>query len=826
VTPTATYRLQLHAGFTFDDAAAVVPYLARLGVSHVYLSPSLEAAPGSTHGYDVVDPTRLSSERGGAEAFGRLAAAADEAGLGLVLDIVPNHLGLVPTANPWWWDVLAHGRDAAHAEHFDIDFDAHGDGRVVVPELGAPLDDELAGGSIRLAVEDGRPVVVYHEHRWPVGPGTLDGLALPDDPGAVVAAVADDPALLRSVLDAQHYRLVHWRRANHELNYRRFFDITTLGGVRVEDDEVFADVHRRVLELVDAGTVDGLRVDHPDGLWDPAGYARRLRAAAPDAWLVLEKILEHGEGLRDWPVDGTVGYGFASVLLGQFVDPASEAAISSLYDRLVGAAPQLSAVADTAAHEVLRDLFPAEVDRIVRLLAAASDELGRDHDADGLRRAVVETAAAFDVYRTYVVPADGEVAPADAATISAAVGRARDRAPELAGALATVEDLLLLRARCAPGDEFVHRFQQLTGPVMAKGVEDTTLYRYHRFVALNEVGSDPSRFGRDLAELHETNAERQRRWPTAMLTTSTHDTKRSEDVRTRLAVCSQWPDAWVRDVERFEELVRPHVDDAGPTPAHRYLAFQTLVGAWPISADRLVAYLTKAAREGKRATSWLDPDTAYEEALERFARGLLADPAVVAHLEEVVAAVADAGRVASLAQTLVKLTSPGVPDLYQGTELWDLSLVDPDNRRPVDLARRADLLAALDGPPRPEAVLARLDEGVPKLWVAHAALGLRRDDPAAFGPDGGYAPVLAAGERADDVIAYLRAGRVATIAPRRFTRGTDDPVGTWGDTTVELPEGRWHDVLTGDTHHGGRIPLDDLLARFPVALLHHRRSTS
>ena len=819
--PGATYRLQLHPGFTFADAADVVPYLAHLGITHLYLSPSLQAAPGSSHGYDVVDPTRLNEELGGEEGFAVLRDAAEQAGLGIVLDIVPNHVGLVPTANDWWWDVLRHGPASRYAHHFDIEWGEDRRARVVLPELGASLDAVVASGELHLTVEDDEPRIAYHDHRWPVREGSLAEAGLPLAPASAQRMAAEEPARLLALLDAQHYRLVHWRRGNTELNYRRFFDITTLGGVRIEDPDVFRDTHGRVLELIADGAVDGLRVDHPDGLWDPTGYAERLRDAAPDAWIVFEKILEAGERRRgDWPIDGTVGYEFANLLLGQFVDEASAAAFTDLYDRIVGERQDPERIVDDAKREVVTGLFPAELSRLCRLLASAADELGVATDDETLRAALTEVLVVHPVYRTYVRPDRDEVGAADHHIIEETVARARVRLPDASEALTLIEDLWTLRRRSDTGNDFVWRLQQLTGPVMAKGVEDTTFYRYLRFAAVNEVGGEPSRLGAGLGELHAANTLRQRDWPTSMLSTSTHDTKRSEDVRARLAVCSELPGAWTEAWERFRGGAARHHGQHGPTPNHEYLTFQTAVGAWPIGPDRLVAYLVKAAREEKRATSWLDQDERYERDLEAYARGVLADEQVTQHVQDLVAGIAEPGRLTSLSQTLVKLTSPGVPDIYQGTELEDLSLVDPDNRRPVDFAARARMLGEVGDDPDPDAALDGLASGRAKLEVTHRALRARQRHADAFGPDGTYEPLYAAGDRLDHVIAFVRGGEVVTVAPRRVVAlGGAFADWEWGDTTLTLPPGSWHDAMTGEQHEGGELPIAALLARFPVALL-------
>jgi (1->4)-alpha-D-glucan 1-alpha-D-glucosylmutase len=843
--PSSTYRFQLHPGFTFADAARRVPYLAELGVSHLYLSPILQAVPGSTHGYDVVDPGRLRDELGGDEGFASLVEAAHAHGLGIVVDIVPNHVGLVSPHNPWWWDVLRHGPDSRYAGHLDVRWQQRGDGppQVIVPQLGRPLEDELAdGGALRLShasdgLGDGNSAghsgsggggedgyrVVYHEHVWPVRPGSLAAVGLdPDDVAGTLATVEADRGRMFSLLLQQHYRLAHWRRANHDLNYRRFFDITTLGGVRIEEPAVFEDAHRRILELIADGSIDGLRIDHPDGLRDPSGYFDRLRDAAPGAWIVAEKILEPGETRRrDWRIDGTVGYEYSNRTLGLFVDPDSESVLDDLWATLQGGREAYRDVVDDAKREVLDGLFPAEVTHLADVFADLADAAGVVATRSALSDALREVLVCFPVYRTYVRADDGEVSDTDRRYVTEAVARARARRPDLDEPLDLLAELLLLEQGGAGSADFVMRFQQLTGPVMAKGVEDTVFYRYLRFAAVNEVGGHPAHLGTDLGAYHAANALRQRDWPRTMLSTSTHDTKRSEDVRARLAVLSELPDIWVRTVEEWRALAASHRGPNGPSPAHEYLTFQTLVGTWPIDADRAVAYLTKAAREAKRETDWLDPDEAYEADLVAFVRGLLDDGGFVAALEQLLDLVVEPGRLTALSQTLLKLTSPGVPDLYQGCELWDLSLVDPDNRRPVDLERRHQLLRELDHDPHPVDILAGMEEGTPKLWVTHRALRLRRDRPHLFGPDVSYRPLYAAGARGAHVVAFCRGGEVVTIAPRQVVRlGGGFVDWEWDDTTLPLPPGRWRCVLSGQVADGGTdVPLRELLAAFPVGLL-------
>ena len=838
----STYRLQLHDGFTFADAERVVPRLAELGISHLYLSPSLEAVPGSTHGYDVIDPTRIRASFGGEAGLRALAATAHTAGLGLILDIVPNHVGLVSPGNPWWWDTLAHGPSGRFGRHLDVHWQPgpHGQPTLLLPELGERLPEALAGDALQLThVEDGlAPTwrVVYHDHAWPVAPGSLEDAGFdPSDVTGTIATCRVDRDRFRSLLDRQHYQLGFWRRANEELDHRRFFDIDTLGGVRVEDPEVFADVHAAVLPLLADGTLDGLRIDHPDGLADPVGYLEDLRAAVgEEAYLVVEKILEHGERFRDeWPVAGTVGYELAAPTLGLHLDPAAGPILDELQTRLTGAEVHRERLVDEAKRAALESLFGAEHARATALATAVVSR-----DEEELAAALTELLVVWPVYRTYLRPGKEPVDPRDEAIVAQAVARASARRPDLAAACHDLAAVLIGGAADDDTVAFVTAFQQLTGPAIAKGFEDTVLYRDLRFVAVNEVGSDPAEVGVSVAELHGLDTEVAAHRPATMRLSSTHDTKRSEDVRARLAVLAQRPGWWVATVDRLQTLAAgarslptswsasdddAQVGASWPLPAHEHLAWQTAVGAWPIDAGRLGAYLVKAAREGKQATNWLTPDTDYEASLERYARALTEDAALVAAVEEAVAAIAEAGAVTSLAMTLTKLTAPGVPDTYQGTEVWDRSLVDPDNRRPVAHDLLADLAAELDGAaPSPElaaALLAALEDGRAKLWVTRQVLRLRHGRPDLLGPDASFQPLFARGRDARRVWACVRGDGAIAIAPCRVGQLAGSAAALdLGDTTLSLPEGDHLDVLAGRRVTGGAQPVSALLEGFPVAL--------
>jgi (1->4)-alpha-D-glucan 1-alpha-D-glucosylmutase len=769
--PGSTYRVQLGPDLDFAAAAELTGYLADLGVGALYASPVLAATPGSTHGYDVVDPTRASPALGGDDGFARLSERLRQAGLGLVLDIVPNHEGIAePQANPAWWDVLEHGPESKYAKFFDIDWSRP---PIMVPVL---ADDSATSD---LQIVDGQ--LAYYDQRFPIAAGTGGGTP-------------------QQVHERQHYRLTNWRRANAELNYRRFFDITTLAAVRVEDPEVFRATHATVLRWVADGLVTGLRVDHPDGLADPGAYLRRLAGDAPSAWLVVEKILGPDEVLPPparWPVDGTTGYEVLRLVCGLFVDPDGEAALTALATAECG--PQdLAEMKYQAKRWIAENILRAEVRRIAEVAQAGARDLPTRNPA-AIEQAVIELLASFEVYRSYL--ADGEPGPLHDAAADAA-RRTPDQAP--------VIDALVAAMTGEPGGELAERVQQTAAMVMAKGVEDTVFYRYNRFVALNEVGGDPGRFGVPAAEFHRRSVALAEGPHAATMTTlSTHDTKRSEDVRARLAVLSEIPDEFAGAVRRWSARARL------PEPTLNLLAWQSLAGAWPISPERLRGYLEKASREAKLVTSWTEPNEEFDRAVAAWPKTVLADGGLIADVEGFVRLIRPAGWVNALGQKLVQLTMPGQPDLYQGSELWDLSLVDPDNRRPVDFAHRRELLARIDAGWQPPID----DSGAAKLLVVARALRLRRARPELFQ---GYRPLAADGPAAQHVLAFQRGnGHLVTVATRLpLTLGRSRG---WRDTTLKLPGipggVPWIDALTGRTVPAGAVALDALLSRYPVALL-------
>jgi (1->4)-alpha-D-glucan 1-alpha-D-glucosylmutase len=812
MTPRATYRVQLSGEFTFADAAACAGYLAELGISHIYCSPILQATPGSTHGYDVVDPTRISVELGGESGFKRMASELRREGLDVVIDIVPNHMATLVPPNRWWWDILKHGLSSRYARFFDINWDPPVPslkGKVLLGVLAERYGRELEAGRLTLERRDEEVVVRYNDLLFPVSPESLDGIQL--------ESVIHDLDAFDSLLYRQHYRLAYWRTAQAEVNYRRFFTIHSLIGLRVEEDEVLRESHRVVFDMAGRGEVAGLRVDHVDGLIDPLTYLHRVREAAPDSYLVVEKVLDYNELLPGaFPVDGTTGYDFIAHIDGLFVDSRNEDALTSLYHAFTGESQPFSELVRSCKHEIMATELSPDVERLTTLLVGICEghRRQRDRTRRELREAVREMATAFTVYRTYIRPGTPP-SDQDGRQVALAAEESARRCPDIdPDLLAFVRDVLLLRFQGAAEAEFTARFQQFTPAVMAKGVEDTAFYRYHRLVSLNEVGGDPGAFGRTVESFHDYCAHITAVWPHTMLTLSTHDTKRSADVRARLHLLSEMPTEWEAAVRGWAEHNERYRSQGYPDRNLEYLMYQTLVGAWPIDAERLKLFLLKAAREGKAHTSWIDPVPTYEDAVAQFANNVMADSEFMNDLQTFIGRnqLVALGRMNSLAQTALLLTCPGVPDVYQGSELWDLSVVDPDNRRPIDFDKRRQMLSEIQGD-EPEQVLARADAGTPKLWLVARLLKLRRERSELFG-DSGYSPIVAHGTKARHVVSFVR-GRLTVVVPR-LVLGLG---GDWSETEIELPEGAWKDALSGTTYESGRVQLGGLLQRFPVAVL-------
>jgi (1->4)-alpha-D-glucan 1-alpha-D-glucosylmutase len=878
LVPGSTYRLQLHKDFTFDDASAIAEYLKALGITHVYCSPYMQAAPGSMHGYDVVDHRKVNEELGGAEGHERFSKRLAELGLGQVLDIVPNHMSL-GSQNSYWWDVLENGTNSRYASFFDIDWNSSEErlrDKVLVPVLPDQYGRVLSAGGIVLRRNGARFTVEAAGQTFPVSPTSLalilnkaadyirsDSLNFvsasfarlpsPDfwDRRTILARHRDKNVLqdvldrlcneektvcdaidravremnanidaLDELLNQQYYRLAYWKTADQQLGYRRFFDVNTLIGLRVEREFVFDETHALIVKWLKQGLLDGVRVDHPDGLRDPLQYLQRLRERAPEAWIVGEKILEPGEWLREeWPIEGTTGYDFLNVAMGLLIRPEGLLRLGEHYTSFTGDDAPFPVVAHDKKVAVTQEGLGSDVNRLASLFVdiCECNRDQRDFTRAEIRRAIREVASCFSVYRTYVAPERGEITDEDRSVIERATKCAKDNRQDIDNGLFDfMHDVLTLKVKGKIETEFVDRFQQFTSPVMAKGVEDTAFYCSNRLIAMNEVGGNPDCDGFSLEYFHEYNVKMQRTFPLTMTTLSTHDTKRSDDVRARMVVLSEVPDAFAGAVTRWSQMNAKHRSGRKMKdkidPGTEWFLYQTLVGAWPIGAERMRDYMRKAMREAKVRTSWVSNNEPYENALNGYIDSVLGDKEFVADLEQFVRDIRLAGRTNSLAQTLLKHTSPGVPDLYQGGELWDFSLVDPDNRRPVDYEIRRKLLAEMTSMSA-EQVMTLSDEGMPKLWVIQHALQLRKEHPEWFGAQADYAPVYAEGAQRERVIAYLRGESVLTIAPR-WSHGA-----AWDGTAIELPEGRWMDRLTRRVVQGGRVRMSDLLAEFPVSLL-------
>jgi (1->4)-alpha-D-glucan 1-alpha-D-glucosylmutase len=931
--PRATYRLQLGPDLVFDQAAALVPYLTALGISDCYASPIFQTASDGSHGYDIADHDRFRDELGGEAAFWRLADTLRGNGMGLILDVVPNHMGITGDRNAWWQDVLEHGPGSHYAPFFDIDWRPIKDelrDKVLLPILGDQYGAVLEQGQLRLERAEAVFSVRFHDTRLPVAvrtygrilghrldelqaalgaghPGLAELKALTawfvtltppaereperlaalrqdrqrglerlaellrrspeirefiDDNVRRFNGTVDDPRsfdLLDALLNEQCYRLANWRVAGEEINYRRFFDVNELAAIRMDDPEVFAATHRLLARTVATAPVTGLRVDHPDGLYAPSDYFRRLREVAGRPVIVLaEKILAPGERLpATWPVEGTTGYDFLNLLNGIFVDRSQARALERLYVRLIKERPPFTEIVYECKQLIMWTSMASELNMLGHRLNLISEKhrSSRDFTLHSLTQALVEIIANFPVYRTYVGEAEGGPSDADREYIARAVGHAKRRTPTVNATIYDwIHDILTLRfppwadeADRRERLEFALRFQQITAPVMAKGFEDTALYRFNRLVSLNEVGGDPAHFGTPLADFHTAMAERRRQHPVALNTTSTHDTKRGEDVRIRIDVLSEIPGEWRQRVLAWQRLNRRHrtMVDGRWTPGANteYLIYQTLVGAWPVTAERLRAYVLKATREAKSHTSWINPNPRYDEAVAGFSEAIL-DPARSGRfLADFVAfqqRVARFGMAGSLAQTVIKITAPGVPDFYQGSELWDLSLVDPDNRRPVDFALRRRYLSELDAEAASTHDIAALvrdllkgwEDGRIKLFVIRQALRCRRLQAGLFA-GGEYRALEATGPLGEHVCAFARLGpegaAAITVAARLLARrGIEEPpvgAGYWGDATeVAVPPeagARFIDALTGERvdASGGTLDVGRVFTHLPVALL-------
>ena len=859
----ASYRLQLHAGFPLEAAQRVLPYLSALGISHVYLSPLLQAVPGSQHGYDVTDPSKISEDLGGEGAWSSFVECARFHELGVLLDIVPNHMS-ASAFNPWWDHVLAHGPFSDYAQLFDIRPAPRRPFRVHLSALARPFGQAVEAGELTIEIRQGRPRVNHFDNSWPLGPpswGLLLTAAHPLTPaggrcfselerlhaieqpteedrqayaryaaqaeeflrvaqrgGALddaAARVNADKALLNAVLQAQFFVLHGWKLAGELGNYRRFFDIGSLAGIRTEAAAVFEATHARFETMIAQGEIDGLRVDHPDGLREPLEYFKRLRTLLPQGRIYVEKILENDERLKeDWPIDGTVGYEFLAKVNRLWMDDQRTDLLTATYSDFTGHTVNFAKLVREKKRAIVESTFYADLERLVEsaLAIARSDWRTRDLSPKHLRESLTRLTVALPIYRTYRTL--NSLHDDDKRILNEAVHSARIGSADLDSAALDFLASLLTKLRLNAAEaNFVAEWQQLTPAVMAKGVEDTTFYCFDRLVSCNEVGSQASLVGISAGKFHEFCHTLSDRWPNNLLATSTHDNKRSEDVRTRISILSEIPERWTETLHLWSQMNAHAWQNHSPDRHAEYLLYQTLIGAWPIDRERCWQYMLKACREAKINTSWHEPNQPYEESLHRFVDGVFDSPEFISSLGRFVEPLIRPGRVNSLAQTLIKMVAPGVPDFYQGTELWDLSLVDPDNRRPVNFAARAAMveraasLAASD-------LAEEWDSGLPKLWMTARVLALRRLRPADFSDQSKYQPLVALGAHLSRLFAFRRGENLIAIVPR-FTMSLD---GQWADTRLPLPGGVWRHLFSDEVLQREATPAA-LFDAFPVALL-------
>jgi (1->4)-alpha-D-glucan 1-alpha-D-glucosylmutase len=847
--PTATYRFQFGPSFGFKDAEALVPYLHALGISDIYASPIFKANAGSTHGYDVTDPNKLNPQLGSAEEFAELTAKRRQYDIGWLQDIVPNHMAY-SSGNSMLMDVFEHGLNSRYADFFDVVWD-HPDeslkGKILAPFLGKPCTEALRKGEIRLERSESGMVVHYQDVRFPLALSSYSR----DKPPT-------DAAALQRLLDKQFFKLSFWKQANKSINYRRFFYLNAFIGLNAERPEVFSETHKLISDFLREGVFTGLRVDHIDGLYDPAEYLTRLRRLAADQYVVVEKILDLDESLSGhWPVQGTTGYDFCNYVNGIFVRADSERAFTEIYRQLTNRPGHYHELLIQKKRTICEKYMAGEIDYLAHLLGVAARDLPdiAGELPENVRQAIVEIICAFSVYRTYIN--DENYSAQDKAYMAHAVIAAKKDNPAIRDAIDFVGRFLLLDFPNADISAarrkilaFLMKFQQLTGPVMAKGFEDTLLYSYNRLISLNEVGSSPDRFGILLEEFHRFNAAKAARQPHGLNATSTHDTKRGQDVRTRISVLTEMPELWSTRVRHWRQMNAGYKTDCHGTPApdanDEYLLYQTLIGVMPFEPvewcgfrERIKQYMTKVVRESKEHSSWIEPGEQYERACGEFVERILNDSGSNEFLRDFLPfqkRVAVYGMFNSLSQTLLKMTSPGVPDFYQGGELWDLSLVDPDNRRPVDFDKRRRFLEEVrskEGDDNVKIVaemLRRPQDGRIKLFLIFKVLGTRRERAELFG-DGDYQPLTARGKYSEHIVGFVRSWRdqsAATVTPRFLTSliNTDElPVGTdvWKDTEIPWPDllkGQWRNTITGEIIQIAKAPLvGELLAQFPAALL-------
>lgn len=861
--PTATYRLQLNSIFTFEDAIAILEYLSNLNISDIYISPYFQAV-GSMQGYDVADFLKVSNELGGEPERVKFCIALKNYRLGQVIDMVPNHMGAKAPENTWWTNVLKYGLDSPYAKYFDIYWEETP--KILLSVLGADFDQVVNENKLRLHFANGKITFQYYEQTYPISPFSLTSLfsqiatithsrlltqmvkrlnKLPSrkycelaekleqqiieqiqksEPTRqvfyrTIAEYNNSPSLLKKLHQEQNYQLVYWQTSLETTSYRRFFHLNSLIALRMEDRKVFTATHKLVLQWFKDGVINGVRVDHIDGLRNPFQYLTRLNKILPETWIVVEKILSSNESIPgEWKVFGTTGYEFLAAVTNILIDSSSENAFSELYAKFIGEKTNYSSVLREKKILVLQQLLAADLNFLTEILFRICQRYRpRKFSRSQLRKALQTIIACFPRYRTYIEPEKRKIRAEDKKIIINTIIDAKKFAPEIDYKLFDfIGNILFLKYSGELTCDFISRFQQITSPAIAKGGEDTALYCYNRFVALNEVGVDPGRFGISIEDFHQVMLTANRYHPYSMLTTSTHDTKRSEDVRARLVLLSEIAAQWFAAVNEWAAYNQKYHATNLPDYHTQYFLYQNLVGVWPFDKERFIAYMIKAVREAEIHTSWFFPNLDYEKKLADFITELFSDLQFCTLFEKFVNPLINPGRINSLSQVVIKLTAPGIPDIYQGAEIWNFSLVDPDNRLPVDFQLRSKLFQEMLTLSVTE-ILQRMNDGLPKLWVTYRILGLRKKYPKLFNHTA-YSPLLLEGEKKQHGIAFLRGKKILVIVPRLPLTLNGD----WHQTSLDIPEGKWQNILTNEDLSGGKTMVASLLQNFPVAVLIRR----
>ncbi len=875
--PRATYRLQLNANFNFSDVDNLIDYFASLGISHLYLSPCLQATTGSTHGYDVVNHNLINAELGKKVDLALLSQRLKDRGMGIILDIVPNHMAIRGPENPWWWDVLENGQASRYSRYFDVDWHSDSEDRsnlILLPILGNHYGIVLENGELKIKHQNGRFTLNYYENVFPIAPRSLSIIldlawqeseinelgylagAFEQLPHAssgevekiqrrhrdkavleqflqslcqnlritrildeAVTKINENFDLLDQLIGRQNYKLAFWKLSKYQIGYRRFFNINSLVGLRMEEEQVFKDSHRLIIDLANSRQIDGFRIDHPDGLYDPTSYFYRLRRECPESLIYAEKILEKNEELpSEWPISGTTGYDFLNLANGLFIDPEGQQRLKIHWENFTNRQIDYAELVYESKKKIIRDLLGSDINRLATDLTSICENHRRYRDFAGpqLFHALVDVAAGMSVYRTYIQPETGKLSEDEEKVIDTAIDFARKHNQDQDSYIFDfIKDILTLKLAGRQENEFIRRFQQFTGPVMAKSLEDTVFFIFNPLTCANEVGGNPNQPSTSPREFYSWCERISRRWPLTMLAGSTHDSKRSEDIRARIDLLSEIPEEWEQATNEWQAINKKNRCGKTHDANCEYLIYQTLFGCWPISLERLSAFIQKALREAKEQTCWFSPNEEFELGMQNFIRKILADDDFIYSFEKFLQPLIIPGRINSIAQLTLRLTAPGIPDIYQGNEVWNAALTDPDNRRPVDFAALQEILKTITKA-KAKDLFHRIGEdiGQAKLFVSQKILDLRKTTNVFHEPDS-FKSIEVNGKFAGHIIAYMRGENVAVVVPRLFMKVQNK----WESTRISIPAGNWHDIFTGARVKPGKNKIKDILKDFPVAVL-------